>query len=1152
VTDVKIPAVEAEVRGGYVVDRVVVCDAYREPERHYQLLSGGRSKLTGGRRPSMRYLASAKATKGGIAGVVGKEATLFEDMAASEAQLNEFVNELRGEVRDWREAGYPNTATCTRALLDWWFERDEERMAEGKRLFFCQQEAIETVIYLYEARHRFRAPETGSLLRYALKLATGTGKTMVMATLIVWATVHRAKVSGSSLSQNFLVLTPNLTVRDRVWGTDPLTQQPTSKGLNPDSPENLYDEFDMVPPQLREVFRPNVTVRNWQGIPLQVSRDDWVNESELIGEEGRFLPASVLDALRRRQRTRKNPRSALRKVIGNWHDLIVINDEAHHAYGEKRTKKGEESDFIKWSRIIEQLSKAATVPLIVDVSATPWYGSGSPKPEGQLFEWLVCDFSVYDAFESGLVKVVRLPDPSEEGAKYLDLWDYVKGAKTKSEYISGCRGAVANIYASWKEDYTAWEEQFEELRLGPPPVLLVVADTAVRAAWMREHLTSDYELLRNPSSDDPTEWVTIQVDSKVFDADKGNEAILREIVNTVGRPGKAGEHVRCIVSVNMLSEGWDVKNVSHILGLRAFGSPLLTEQVIGRGLRRVDYSALNVPLKERMANKDRPDEETVDAFGIPFIGFPVEKRKRPKAGEWGRQSTTIGVDEKRDKYKISLPNVRSWAVGVTRPLAETVTVEALQELVIDSKETPLAVTVKPVVGDNPRETMTVQLFRDEWPLLRSKLDIAKDLFDSLSSEEAGVLTGPTFEEIFALVDRFIDERVRTAGAALKQDIGIYYWRERVFEILENAIRETPTDMQTVPLFGDPRYFETASVPDFKWPGIAADGRKTHWTKVPCHTDLEAQFAAFLDGARDVVKYAKNERLGFSITYHDQGRARQYHPDFVVQVRSAGGDYSWWLAETKGEIRVNTSLKTAAAELWCERMTRAGQGKWRYLFVQQRTFEKALRAGVADFATLVDELQDTARQPLKLLPAGSPGIEKLAFVTHLPVYTLEAAAGHFGEGHAVEPEGWVDAAAMGKLDEQMFVARVTGRSMEPVMFDGEWAIFRANPTGTRQGKIVLAEGPIFDPELGGSFTVKKYVSERQLDPDGSWRHRVVKLLSTNPEFQPIVVEQPADGDESGGVRIAAEYIGKLPQAARGRGTTKETLTLAGMETAESSA
>ncbi len=725
---------------GYVVDRVVICDAYREPGQHYKLLTGGRSKLVPGRRPSMRFLASAKATRGGIAGVVGKEATLLEDMAASEEHLNAFVNELRDEVRGWREKGYPGTALVTRRLLEWWFERGEERQKQLKRFFFCQQEAVETVIYLYEVKKRYTMPGTGDLLRYALKLATGTGKTLVMGLLVVWSTLHKRKVSGSSLSTNFLVLVPNLTVRDRVWGTDPLTREPTGAGLNPASPENLYEEFDMVPPEYREEFRPNVLVKNWQSIPLEVDRDDWIKDDALA--EGRFIPASVLWTLQRRQRV--DPKTAVRKMLGNWRDLVIINDEAHHVYGEKKTAKGEDPQYILWSKIIERIKETAKVPLVVDLSATPWYGSGSPKPEGTLFEWLVSDFSVYDAFESGLVKVVRLPDPDEEGYKYLNLWDSVSGAKTREEYLSACKGAIASVYASWKDDFLEWEAQLEGMRYGPPPVMLVVADKAQRAAWLFEHLTNDYELLRNPDSDDPREWVTIQVDSKVFDAERGKEAILREMVNTVGRAGKAGEHVRCIVSVNMLSEGWDVKNVSHIIGLRAFGSPLLTEQIIGRGLRRVDYTPLNVPFEERAANPNRPDEETVDAFGIPFVGFPVEKRKRPKVKGWTGTSTPIAPDPKKAKFAVELPNVRSWAVGVRKPLVESISVAALPELVIDPKQTPADVTVKPVVGGKPEEVLSLEEFRAEWPLVRCKMELAKELTERVSTEEDGLLVGPTF------------------------------------------------------------------------------------------------------------------------------------------------------------------------------------------------------------------------------------------------------------------------------------------------------------------------------------------------------------------------------------------------------------------------
>lgn len=925
----------------YVVDRVVVCDAYKEPDKHYQLLPGGRSKLVEGRRPSMRFLASAKDVKGGIAGIVGREAQLFDDLSAAGAtEKNEFVNQLRDEVRVWREAGYPGTAMVTRRLLEWWFERDEERKSIGRRFFFCQQEAVETVIYLYEVQNRRKMPETGNLLRYALKLATGTGKTVVMAMLIVWSTLHRRKVSGSSLSSNFLVLVPNLTVRDRVSG------HPRGDGLDPAGEHNLYDEFQMVPPEYQDEFHPNVLVRNWQSIPVESKREDWLNEGDVPLEEGRFIPQAVLRAMRRR--ARQDPGAPIRRLLKGWRDLVIINDEAHHVYGEKRTRKGEDPAYIKWSKILERVAKAGRVSLIIDLSATPWYGSGSPKPEGTLFEWLVSDFSVYDAFESGLVKVVRLPDPDEQGRIYIDLWDQVKGAKTQEEYLRACKGAVASIYASWKKDYEEWESLlFEELR-GPSPVLLCVTNDATRAKWLFEHLSRDYDLLRN-EGDDPMKWVTIQIDSKVFDADKGKEAILREMVNTVGSKGKLGEHVRCIVSVNMLSEGWDVKSVTHILGLRAFGSPLLTEQIIGRGLRRTNYDVLNQPLEERPEGY----EETVDAFGIPFVGFPVQKRKRPKTGDWSHKPIWIEPVEKKAKYRVRVPNVRSWAVGVTESLADLIQVASLPEVILDSKQTPPEVHVKPVVGGQPEGVMSLDAFRKEWPVLKTVFLVAQELYEVTNPGNASNLgIGPTFEELLDVARRYLEKRVRILGSADPRDVGIYYWRRQVLDVLENAIRGVgPSQITTVPILGNPEWLDTAYLRRFQWTGLVADGKKCHTNKAPCHTNLERQFADFLDHAKDVARWFKNERLGFSITYYEGNRPRQYYPDFIVVARDLDGHEGIWVIETKGEIRQNTKLKSEAAEMWCQRMSTTVYGSWRYLFVQQMKFEAALAAEVGTLSEL---------------------------------------------------------------------------------------------------------------------------------------------------------------------------------------------------------
>lgn len=1094
----------------YIVDRVVICDAYAEPDRHYQLLPGGKSRLVRARRSSLRYSASAKDTKGGIAGIVGKEAGLFEDMLASLEQQNDVVNTLRDEVKAWREAGYPGTALVTRSLLEWWFERDEERRAQGKRFFFCQQEAVETAIYLYEVQNRRKMPETGDLLRYALKLATGTGKTVVMALLITWATLQKRKVSGSSLSANFLVLVPNLTVRDRVSGV------PRGDGLLLSGAENLYDAFDLVPPDYRDEFHPNIEIKNWQSIPLETDRDDWISDE--VAEEGRFIPASVLWAMQRR--AKQDPNRAIRRVLGNWRDVVIINDEAHHVYGEKRSRRGEDPEYIKWSKIIERIGKAARISLVVDLSATPWYGSGSPKPEGTLFEWLVSDFSVYDAFESGLVKVVRLPEEEGAGRIYLDLWDAVKGAKTKEEYLSACKGAIASIYSSWKGDFEEWGQLLQFAR-GPSPVLLMVTSDATRAGWLFEHVTKDYELLRNPNDEDRTTWVTIQIDSKVFDADKGNEAKLREMVNTVGRKGMPGEHVRCIVSVNMLSEGWDVKSVTHILGLRAFGSPLLTEQIIGRGLRRTNYDVLNQPVEERPEGS----EETVDAFGIPFIGFPVEKRKRPKAGEWGHKPVWIEKDSAKSKFRMVVPNVRSWAVGVTEPLNEVIRVRELQELVINPKDTPPEIHVRPVIGGRPEEVMTLEKFREEYPPLRSIFIFARELFEATNPGIAADLgTGPTFEELLDLADAYVHTRVRAIGTSELRDIGIYYWTRKALDILDNAIRNAPIGTTSVPILGAPELLDTEHLRRFQWTGLTADGKKCHTRRVPCHTELERRFADFLDSAKDVVRYFKNERFGFSITYYENNRPRQYYPDFIIAVRETDGREVFWLAETKGEIRHNTALKREAAHLWCEKMSGTTFGSWRHLFAQQRMFESALVSGVRTFADLVEGLARARPAPqLHLISLDDVRITSEKYKSLLPVYSLKAAAGYFGSAEDVELEGWIEVEGMGTLGEAMFVARAIGRSMEPRIYDGDYCLFRAKPAGSRQRKIVLVQyrGPA-DPETGGSYTLKRYSSEKVADVDGGWRHIKVTLAPLNPDFQPMVLTPESEGD----VQIIAEWLGVL--------------------------
>jgi type III restriction enzyme len=393
-----------------------------------------------------------------------------------------------------------------------------------------------------------------------------------------------------------------------------------------------------------------------------------------------------------------------------------------------------------------------------------------------------------------------------------------------------------------------------------------------------------------------------------------------------------------------------VKSVSHILGIRAFGSPLLTEQIIGRGLRRTNYDVLNQPLDERPEGY----EETVDAFGIPFIGFPVQKRKRSRTGSWQNKPVWIETDAKKAKFQIRVPNVRSWAVGITRPLSQVIHVSKLPPTLAN----PVAeVTVRPVVGGNPQAVMTLDEFRREWPLLRTSFLLAEELYEATNPGSAADLgIGPTYDELLEVTREYIQTRVTYPKNGDQRDIGIYNWRLQARDLLENAIRgASGSGTQAVPILAAPEWLDSLFLKRFQWTGIPADGKKAHTSKVPCHTDLEKKFADFLDSCKDVLRYLKNERFGFSVTYYENNRPRQFYPDFIVAVRNRDGSETMWLAETKGEMRTNVTLKNEAAKLWCEKMSATKYGQWRYLFAQQLKLESALAKGIDTFAGLAKEL-----------------------------------------------------------------------------------------------------------------------------------------------------------------------------------------------------
>jgi type III restriction enzyme len=533
----------------------------------------------------------------------------------------EAVNEIRRRVGKWRADGYPGATGITRQLLRYWNREDRFRP-----LFFCQREAVETIIWLAEspaARSGIDIPLDGPLRRYCCKMSTGSGKTIIMAMVAAWSILNRVQDrQDTRFSDAVLILCPNLTVKERL------------QVLLPSNPDNYYQHFEIVPGNLMESLnRGKFLITNWHA--LAEDRDPKRGVVQRGKESDEAFARRVLD-----------------KDLGAKTRILVLNDEAHHAYreaqanvaepeqlelpkmsaAEKKQAEEEKQEARIWVTGLDKIGRARGINMCVDVSATPFYIAGSGYVEGTPLPWIVSDFGLVDAIECGIVKIPRIPVADDSGAlnpKYFRLWDNIMQAlpageregprrKAKPESVwREAQPAAITLASEWQETF----EGFEHAGVEVPPVIIVVCDNTDLAREVYETISRDGLGFTELKNIEGTER-TLRIDSKLLaDAEAREEgqskqdaaAILREKVSTVGKLGKPGEQIRCVVSVSMLTEGWDAQNVTHILGIRPFRSQLLCEQVVGRGLRRTNYDDFTVP-------------EYCDVYGIPFEVIPVKKQ----------------------------------------------------------------------------------------------------------------------------------------------------------------------------------------------------------------------------------------------------------------------------------------------------------------------------------------------------------------------------------------------------------------------------------------------------------------------------------------------------------------------------------------------
>src|SRR5579871_1326460 len=641
------------------IENPIINSPFEKPEWHFELDEEGQptGKKLSGRRDSVHVVPVAASRR---RGPKQRELALFDEEGGTRINENALVNEIRKHVEQWRELAprqWGVTPETQRLLLHW---RDPYR---ERRLFFCQREAVETLIWLAEvAPKRFRddvasanAEANPGLYRLACKMATGAGKTTVMAMIITWHAVNKARrPNAKQFSDAFLIVTPGITIRDRL------------RVLKPQDPTNTYELHDIVPSDLMDAVRKaRIVITNYHAFMLrekeQVSK---LNRQILGGREGE----------KRFTETEGEMIARVAPELMGRKNIIVLNDEAHHCYrhrvgdegeeeqtGEDReeAKKNDEAARV-WISGLEAFERKLGISAICDLSATPFFLRGSGYPEGTLFPWVVSDFSLMDAIESGIVKVPRLPvlDDAVQGElpKFRDVYNVVRKdnpralpAKGRSKQAKSAMDpqnlphllgqAIEALYKHYESVFDLWSKEPE---LGRPPVFIIVCNNTATSKLVYDWI-SGYEInegegdkkqtrlvkgaLRLFSNvDDDGRWLprfrTLLIDSTQLESgdalsddfrklaareidefkrelrlrndprnpDELTDAdILREVMNTVGRPGHLGADIRCVVSVSMLTEGWDANTVTHIMGVRAFGTQLLCEQVVGRGLRRVSY-----------------------------------------------------------------------------------------------------------------------------------------------------------------------------------------------------------------------------------------------------------------------------------------------------------------------------------------------------------------------------------------------------------------------------------------------------------------------------------------------------------------------------------------------------------------------------------
>lgn len=863
----------------------------------------------------------------------------------------ELVNRIRQRVDEWRVDGYPGVTTVTRQLLEHWHERGDWD-AEGCRweggprqypFYFCQLEAIETLIWWLEAQEPYRQGiylqgDGGPWERICNKMATGSGKTSVMSLIITWQTLNAIQYpKDRRYSKAVLIVTPGLTVKSRL------------QVLKPSHPQNVYDEFNLCPNEAmrQQLNQVRLVIENWHTLmPLK--------------EQDR----SVV------RKGKESDEAFARRVLGklaNERDLIVINDEAHHAYrqrAEMKVSKKEASELgidldeaTRWIEGLDRIHKTRRIRRCFDLSATPFAPTGKGNTESGLFEWIISNFGLNDAIEAGLVKTPRvvvrddaLANAKTYASKLYHLYreDEVKEDLNRRAEVTAplpdlVQKAFALLAYDWQETHKQWQQAGHTI----PPVMLTVCNRTETAARIEHFFNSGDCLISGTQAPE----ATLRVDSKVLEkAEKGEasssknkqyaerlEAVieaaglpadkkadllamkqeeqLRALVDTVGKRGRPGQKLQNVISVAMLSEGWDAANVTHIMGLRAFTSQLLCEQVIGRGLRRVAHD---------MDADKKFLPEYVNVFGVPLSIFqdasePGEAPPPPKP------SVRIEVEPGRNHLEIRWPNVDR-VDNVLKPEL-VMDWQNVPALTLDPGQTPLNADIAPSLTGSPNLAMATEIDLEEavqdFRLQNLIFRAARKLYQQNEAAFGGDKQYLAVQ-LIRLVEQFLDSN--------KLDIPSLWHQDPIRRRLLFALNMDSVVVHVSRYVTEQNIERQELIYDELQP-IGSTAHMRPWlTTKPCGPTQRSQIshviydstwekmvADICEEHPSIAAWAKNDHLDFKIRYLWRGSSRNFVPDYLIRFTNG----KTLVLEVKGQDSQQNATKRAAMDVWVNAVN--GQG-----------------------------------------------------------------------------------------------------------------------------------------------------------------------------------------------------------------------------------